>query len=462
MTSVAPIETPEVLTAADLKDCDNKMAASYKFVIRNEAFFATILMGLIKHAIPEGTMGTDGERLVYCVRFVLASAQGKVTFVVLHEVLHVVSRHHLRRGTRDKRLWNNAGDYFINALLVRMGIPDHFSDDDFRAASRDEVMRWSRCHARPEYQMPEDGLFEPKYLGMSTDAIYDIIKQDEQDNPPPPPPPDGTGDPCEDGEPGDQPGEGEGPSAPSDNEGEGGDCPWGAIMDATDEDGGELNAKGLAEAERKLLQDIQNAVNIAKGRGQLPSFIEEAISELNSPSRDWTEEFDDMLADTIPADHSFARPNRFWLGRSPIIMPSVLREGLGHVGVFDDQSGSVSRKEHTQFMSDFTEILETHQPEMVTRLPFDYTAGDPEEIGRGDLPDYVRRRNGGTRFRAPFDRCEELGIMDDFDVIVVFTDGGDDEYPDFEPPCPVIWATTGAFWGGTPPFGRVVQIKFNR
>ena len=47
-------------------------------------------------------------------------------------------------------------------------------------------------------------------------------------------------------------------------------------------------------------------------------------------------------------------------------------------------------------------------------------------------------------------------------VIVFFTDGGDNRYPEEHPDCPVIWATTGAFWGGDPPFGEVVQVRFDR
>jgi predicted metal-dependent peptidase len=100
-------------------------------------------------------------------------------------------------------------------------------------------------------------------------------------------------------------------------------------------------------------------------------------------------------------------------------------------------------------------------PETVTFIQFDSEAGEPEVVERGEEPVYKRGRCGGTRFSAPFEKAEKLGILDDFDVIIVFTDGGADDFPE-EPNCPVIWATTGAFWGGNPPFGEVVQVKFNR
>ena len=65
--------------------------------------------------------------------------------VIAHEVLHVVNRHHLRRGERDAELWNVAADLLINRLL----------EDD-------------------KYVLPPDGLFDRdrRYAGLSTETIY--------------------------------------------------------------------------------------------------------------------------------------------------------------------------------------------------------------------------------------------------------------------------------------------------
>ncbi|MDP6126316.1 MAG: VWA-like domain-containing protein, partial [Candidatus Latescibacteria bacterium] len=223
--------------------------------------------------------------------------------------------------------------------------------------------------------------------------------------------------------------------------------------------GANLYDTSLADAERELNRAIVSAANIAKGRGQLPSYLGDQVTELVAPSRDWREILEDMLADTVPTDYSFETPNRFHL-RSPIVMPSNDREGLGHVGIFVDASGSVSQGEYRQFMSDVADIFENLNPETATMIQFDCTAAEPETFEAGEEPDYVRRRNGGTHFPAPFDKAAEDGLLDDFDVIIVFTDGGDDSFPE-EPNCPVIWASTGAFWGGTPPFGECVAVKFD-
>jgi hypothetical protein len=62
--------------------------------------------------------------------------------------------------------------------------------------------------------------------------------------------------------------------------------------------------------------------------------------------------------------------------------------------------------------------------------------------------------------RDRFNYADAQDLSDDFDMILFFTDGGDSHYPENEPECPVIWASTGAFWGGNPPFGDCVQVRF--
>ena len=73
--------------------------------------------------------------------------------VIAHEVLHVVNRHHLRRGERDAELWNVAADLLINRLL----------EDD-------------------KYVLPPDGLFDRdrRYAGLPTETIYARLLEQQQ------------------------------------------------------------------------------------------------------------------------------------------------------------------------------------------------------------------------------------------------------------------------------------------
>ena len=167
----------------------------------------------------------------------------------------------------------------------------------------------------------------------------------------------------------------------------------------------------------------------------------------------------DFLSDQVPSDLTFDRTNRYY-STDEFIMPAVSKEGIGNIAIFADASGSVSQREFNQFMSDVSDITDELSPESVTLIQFDTKCAEPEIIERGDTPELIRRRSGGTRFKAPFKFCQENDMMGDFDAIIVFTDGGADDYVD-EPDVPVIWATTGTFWGGPPPWGEVVGVNFD-
>ena len=474
---------------------EKRIQSVRRFIIRHEAFFSTVMLDLKQVWCDLGTCGTDGEYLYLDPKFITDCTHDKASFVMLHEILHVILKTHLRRGNRDKRIWNNAADFVINALIVRMGLHRNYhldNDDNFRKATRERILR--AASIRGEYTMPNDGLFEPKYLGMTHVEVYDLLTKEEAQKPKGEGQGQGQGQGQGSGDGQDQGaekndreeeeeqaaggGEEESDEEESDEEeeqaasagddgeeegqivgeGEGGDCPWGIVLDATKEDGTKPSPKELADAERVLNQTLETAANIAKGRGQMPGFLEEAIDINDKPSQDWQDHIRETLADTLPNDFTYERPNRFHLGNE-MIMPSLDNEGIGHLAIFTDASGSVSQNEFKQFMTDTWEICTELLPSKVTLIQFDSRAEEPEELEFGDEPELKRRRSGGTVFSAPFHKADDAGMLEDFDAIIVFTDGGDNTWPE-EPRCPVIWATTGAFWGGDPPFGELVQVKF--
>lgn len=438
----------------DIKRAEKKMAIGRMFVTKNECFFATIMFSFIYQMMEKGTMATDGARLWWSWVFVNTCTVAKVTFVLMHEILHKVFKHHLRRGNRDPKLWNKAGDYVINLILVLVGLTRSYPDDVVRNSSRE----WLMTHAVKDeaYRMPEDGLLDPRFVGMSTEEVYDILDAEKKSKP----------------KPENKPGEGEGSgsgsgdeTSPDNTEGEGegededeDDCPWGHVEDAVNEETGEaLTPDELAEAEKEIAQTISVATGIARNRGQMPGALASAIIAADKPSIDWQEEMRETVVDYFPDDFSFAKQNRRYLG-GELVIPALDGEQRGHACIMTDASGSVTQTEFSQFMGDSLYICREMGFEQVTLIQFDWTACEPEELEAGEEPEMIRRRTGGTRFRAPFDKADDLDILDTFDLIIVFTDGGDDQYPN-EPDCPVIWATTGEFWGGPPPFGHVIKVK---
>ena len=81
-------------------------------------FIGSIALGLAWVNAPDiGTMATDGRSVWFNPDWCERHGVEKTMGVIAHEVLHVVNRHHLRRGERDAELWNVAADLLINRLL---------------------------------------------------------------------------------------------------------------------------------------------------------------------------------------------------------------------------------------------------------------------------------------------------------------------------------------------------------
>jgi hypothetical protein len=331
-----------------------------------------------------------------------------------------------------------------------------FTVKEFKATTGDYFRSRFGTYTRPEYKMPQDGLLEPKYLGMSVEDVYaDIVKTQPDDEKS-----DDGNDGNDDGNDGND--DGKGDSGQGDSGQGNGNKPkapdWGRVEDAINGDGEALTADDIKEAEKEIDQLVTTAENISKGRGDMPGTLSEAIAANNEASQEWSDVLKEILVEQNPCDFSFNKLNRMY-GVLGGILPSVEKDGMGPIAIFADASGSVSPKEFNQFMSDINIICEDLMPESVTLVQFDSFAATHETVEQGDAPEQVRLRHGGTDFRAPFNYCEKNDLLDDFAAIIVFTDGGDNHYAD-EPDCPVIWASTGAFWQGDPPYGQIVNVKF--
>jgi predicted metal-dependent peptidase len=104
---------------------------------------------------PRGRNDGDGRRLWFNPSWCEEQGVEKIMGVIAHEVLHVVNKHHLRRGDRDPKTWNVGADLLINRLM---------EDDD--------------------YVLPSDGLFdrERRYAGLPAETIYArLLEQQKQE-----------------------------------------------------------------------------------------------------------------------------------------------------------------------------------------------------------------------------------------------------------------------------------------
>jgi predicted metal-dependent peptidase len=93
-------------------------------VVTQHPFFASILMKrqLIEdNTIPTAAVDQRGQ-IYYNKEFLEGLEVDEIVFVLAHEVGHVIGQHALRRGARNAKKWNIAGDAWINDMLKDAGI----------------------------------------------------------------------------------------------------------------------------------------------------------------------------------------------------------------------------------------------------------------------------------------------------------------------------------------------------
>lgn len=111
-------------------------------IVTQHPFFASILMKrqLIEDTtIPTAAVDQRGQIYINPDWFDTLSVD-EIVFVLAHEIGHVIGQHASRRGTRDAKRWNIAGDAWINDMLKASGIGQPIKGCVDMAGSKDETV----------------------------------------------------------------------------------------------------------------------------------------------------------------------------------------------------------------------------------------------------------------------------------------------------------------------------------
>ena len=111
-------------------------------IVTQHPFFASILMKrqLIEdETIPTAAVDQRNQIYINPVWFNSLSVD-EIVFVLAHEIGHVIGQHASRRGTRNAKKWNIAGDAWINDMLKASGIGQPISGCVDMPGSKDETV----------------------------------------------------------------------------------------------------------------------------------------------------------------------------------------------------------------------------------------------------------------------------------------------------------------------------------
>lgn len=298
--------------------------------------------------------------------------------ILIHEAMHWLLEHARRRGDRDPSIWNVAADLEIN--------------DDFEAIlPREALIPW-RMNLTPHRTAEE------YYEALKNRGIRILV-------------------PC---------GSGAGNPHPA--------------------EGGLREEKGIGEVERRLIaksvaQEVAKAK--ANGRGKVPAALARWAEEVLNPKVDWKKLLLQLVrgacahSNLAKLDYTFRKPSR---RSGEFILPS-LRTDVPKVSLVVDTSGSISRRDISQFKAEVLSILK-----LVGKIDL-ITCDAKAQRARVNGP---WEGGGGTDLRVGI----ELALKSKPDVIVVLTDGLT-PWPESPLPVPLIVATTQR---EGPPWSKTVKL----
>jgi predicted metal-dependent peptidase len=368
--------------------------------------------------VPTAAVAPDGS-LILNPEFCDKLSDAELCGLLCHEVMHPALLCWQRQGSRKAVLvgldgsrvtaWNVAHDLSFNPDIVELG---------------------KKCGGDQVLKLPEGGLLEPKFAGMSAEEIYDKILEDAAKNPPRPGKCDGS---CQPGQ-GQGQGQGQctcppkqgGQRIPGSKDGSGGSIGDDLRPDLSSTEQGKAAAQGDRSAQEQL--DNEWRVNVVaaaqvheqeKGKGSLPGNIQKVVDDLTDPKVDWRDALSRWVGENgRQSDYSYRRPSRRSESAGEYL-PSIQRHGVDDLIILWDTSGSMNGREK-DILSEVRGITEDLGISVRVICCDTRVCSDVDNIA--DALDAIPhiKGGGGSDFRPAFAQLDDEQVQS---VVVVFTDG---------------------------------------
>lgn len=404
-------------------ECLERIRIARIALLTEAPFFGIIgsQLKLIEDNIRCSTMATDGKNFFYNVRFTMGVTDpveraeyekqirerfteatdeqikdaldgltdDELRAAIVHEILHCMMNHFIRRNGRDPKKWNRAADYAINQIIER----EHIG------------------------KLSKNWLFDKKYDKMSAEQIYDLLK--------------------------DQSGEGEswdehytdgsgGGSGKTDKDGNDRGT-VGSVFEGMDDTGMEDNMESFDQTVR----------NAAFSSG-VPESLADLFADMTKSVIDWKSKLRRTIQALIKQDQSFQRPNRrSW--NMGVIFPGFLPEETIDICIAIDLSGSISNAMVKDFLGEVYGITQQFPQFKIKLMCFDTAVHNVQDFTENNVDDLLKYKlvgGGGTIFTCVWDHMKEKEYVPE--QIIWFTDGecwGDGENGGWGPSdyCETLW-----------------------
>jgi predicted metal-dependent peptidase len=385
-------------------------------LIISQPFFGTLALHLtiveVANPASVSTMAVDGINIYYNPEFVLGLTEEETVGVIAHEVFHCAFSHFSRRGHRDPRKWNIAGDFCINNELKKVPFMLPWTP-----STLDQLMAGKHGH-----------LYDPQFANMSTEEIYEKI-------PDPPEQPGGGGNGTDDG-----------------------GC--GAVLDAGAGQSPDAEKVSAEQVAHDWQANVRMAVNVARANnaGNTPGYLERLVTQLKRPKVSWRDLTRQFIDQSMTTDYSYRRPNRRYIS-SGLILPGNVPDALHELVMFIDVSGSISEDMMHSFISEVAGALDDGTCDKLWVVYADAKVQHVDEFGPGDVVTCKTPGGGGTDFADSFKWLNKNAP--DAAAAIYLTDMETCSFGE-EPNMAVLWGcyNSEAFFNSVkPPFGTKIFVE---
>jgi predicted metal-dependent peptidase len=338
--------------------------------------YTTVIFSL-KQSLTEEipTAATDGRELLINPNFFMGLPPNERLTLMAHEALHVLLDHMHRKGDRDHKIWNVAGDYVINGAL--------------KNAQYTPLSKW---------------LYDAAYDGKTTEQVYDIIikKSPQQQQ--------YILDQCS------------------------GDSPNGNDVNYPDQ----VDPKD-AVTQDEVTSIILRAVTQAKAMGQpagtMPAEIDIELQRTLNPPLPWYIILQNYLTSFAKEDFTFRKPNKRFL--PDYYLPTAHSEAVCNLAIAVDISSSVSDHEFNVFIGKIDEVKRTMNPKETTVISFNTKITRIQTLSEDDDAFKKLKFNGrgGTAVHEVMGWAEENKPS----VLLIFTDGEFTQVEPKNKNIPIVW-----------------------
>ncbi len=431
-------------------DIETKLSAARTKLIIEKPFLGALVLRLPLEAGDPSwckTTATDARKLYYNPQYIEQLDLMQTQFALAHEALHCALSHFARRQHRDIHRWDLACDYAINPLLINDGLtppPGALYDDSFEGMTAEEI--YPSIEENSEEQPMDRHLYDEQNQadrgqGRDNEHLNAPPKQDsgqaQQDRKKQ----------NREKQQNDNDKNGKQESSQTPNE-----------QDQQQPQQGAPQPEPLTPQERENLstqwqQRLAGAAQQAMQAGKLGGAMARLVDHMLEPQLPWRNLLAHYITSVARDDYSYSRPST--RRGDPAVFPS-LRSGQVSIMVALDTSGSISDEEISEFLNEIDAIKSQVRAQVTLHAcdaalcedgPWYYEPWEEFSLPR------KFKGGGGTSFKPVFQWLEQQDLQPD--LVVYFTDA-EGEFPEYEPPCPVLWLVKGRC---KVPWGQRVQLN---